>query len=197
MNHAKCALGIRKTPGVIELCQSSARRRVQMVEANETAFRLRRPAARGDRRYAGRQVLDAIVDGRLPQAPISQVLNFWVTEVSDGVAAIEGEPAASSQSRWCCRRRLSSHPHGPRGPAPRIRCFRVDLDTQRSRPRGISQGLSRPRPTECAPRRVSSRGDDRLFWLKCMCSAGTARSWPTALYWCSEEPSEPSPSRTD
>ena len=41
---------------------------------------------------AGRQVLDAIVDGRLPQAPISQVLNFWLTE--DGVAAFEGEPAA-------------------------------------------------------------------------------------------------------
>ena len=26
----------------------------------------------------GRQVPDAIVDGRLPQAPISQVLNFWL-----------------------------------------------------------------------------------------------------------------------
>src|SRR5277367_2847539 len=42
----------------------------------------------------GRQVLDAIVDGRLPQAPISQVLNFWLTEVGDGVAVFEGEPAA-------------------------------------------------------------------------------------------------------
>src|SRR5271163_844886 len=42
----------------------------------------------------GRQVLDAIVDGRLPQAPISQVLNLWLTEVGDGVAVFEGEPAA-------------------------------------------------------------------------------------------------------
>ncbi len=42
----------------------------------------------------GRQVLEAIVDGRLPQAPISQVLNFWLTEVGDGFAVFEGEPAA-------------------------------------------------------------------------------------------------------
>jgi uncharacterized protein (TIGR00369 family) len=42
----------------------------------------------------GRQVLDAIVDGRLPQAPISQVLNFWLTEVGDGLAVFEGAPAA-------------------------------------------------------------------------------------------------------
>lgn len=42
----------------------------------------------------GRQVLEAIVDGQLPQPPISQVLSFWLTEVGDGVAVFEGEPAA-------------------------------------------------------------------------------------------------------
>jgi uncharacterized protein (TIGR00369 family) len=40
----------------------------------------------------GRQLLQAIVDGRLPQAPISQALSFWIVEVGDGFAAFEGTP---------------------------------------------------------------------------------------------------------
>ena len=40
----------------------------------------------------GRQILQAIIDGRLPQAPISQHLTFWITEVGDGFAVFEGEP---------------------------------------------------------------------------------------------------------
>lgn len=40
----------------------------------------------------GRQVLQAIIDGRLPQAPISQNMTFWITEVGEGFAAFEGEP---------------------------------------------------------------------------------------------------------
>jgi uncharacterized protein (TIGR00369 family) len=42
----------------------------------------------------GRQVLQAIIDGRLPQAPISKMLSFWIVEVADGFAAFEGEPNA-------------------------------------------------------------------------------------------------------
>jgi hypothetical protein len=48
----------------------------QMVEAAKKAYVydvLPRETISG---MTGRQVLDAIVDGRLPQAPISQVLNF-------------------------------------------------------------------------------------------------------------------------
>lgn len=41
---------------------------------------------------SGRQVLQAIVDGRFPQAPISETLTFWLTEVGDGFAVFEGEP---------------------------------------------------------------------------------------------------------
>jgi len=41
---------------------------------------------------SGREVLQAIVDGRLPQAPISETLTFWLTEVNDGFAVFEGEP---------------------------------------------------------------------------------------------------------
>jgi len=42
----------------------------------------------------GRQVLQAIIDGELPQAPISQLMSFWITEVGDGFAAFEGDPGA-------------------------------------------------------------------------------------------------------
>lgn len=42
----------------------------------------------------GREVLQAIVDGRLPQAPISQTMSFWLTGVGEGTAVFEGEPAA-------------------------------------------------------------------------------------------------------
>jgi uncharacterized protein (TIGR00369 family) len=41
---------------------------------------------------SGRQLLQAIIDGRLPQAPISQTLSFWLVAVGDGFAAFEGEP---------------------------------------------------------------------------------------------------------
>lgn len=40
---------------------------------------------------SGKAVLQAIVDGRLPQAPISQFASFWLVEVGDGSAVFEGE----------------------------------------------------------------------------------------------------------
>src|SRR5262249_53803169 len=40
----------------------------------------------------GKQILQAIIAGELPQAPISQALTFWIVEVGDGFAAFEGEP---------------------------------------------------------------------------------------------------------
>lgn len=43
---------------------------------------------------SGRDILQAIVDGRLPQAPISQTMSFWIVEVGDGFAAFEGEPGS-------------------------------------------------------------------------------------------------------
>ena len=42
----------------------------------------------------GKEILQAIIDGRLPQAPISQQLTFWITEVGDGFAVFEGEPGS-------------------------------------------------------------------------------------------------------
>jgi hypothetical protein len=76
------------------LDQTFAASQPKMVEATKQPFAydvLPHEAVAG---MAGRQVQDAIVDGRLPQGSISQVLSFWLTEVGDGVAAFEGEPAA-------------------------------------------------------------------------------------------------------
>lgn len=43
---------------------------------------------------SGREILQRIIDGSFPQAPISQQLSFWIVEVGDGMAAFEGEPNA-------------------------------------------------------------------------------------------------------
>lgn len=40
---------------------------------------------------SGKAVLEAIVDGRLPQPPIAETLGFWLVEVGEGFAAFEGE----------------------------------------------------------------------------------------------------------
>jgi uncharacterized protein (TIGR00369 family) len=40
----------------------------------------------------GREVLQAIVDGILPQPPICETLSFGIVEVGDGFAAFSGEP---------------------------------------------------------------------------------------------------------
>src|SRR5215831_20886828 len=45
-------------------------------------------------RMSGKEILQAIIDGRLPQPPISETLSFWLVEIGDGVAAFEGEPGA-------------------------------------------------------------------------------------------------------
>jgi uncharacterized protein (TIGR00369 family) len=41
---------------------------------------------------SGREILQAIIDGELPQPPIAETMSFWITEVGDGFAAFEGEP---------------------------------------------------------------------------------------------------------
>jgi acyl-coenzyme A thioesterase PaaI-like protein len=40
----------------------------------------------------GKEIVQAIIDGSLPQAPVSETMSFWITEVGDGLAAFEGEP---------------------------------------------------------------------------------------------------------
>lgn len=45
--------------------------------------------------HSGRDLLQAIVDGRLPQAPVGQPMSFRLAEVGDGLAVFEGEPVPS------------------------------------------------------------------------------------------------------
>jgi acyl-coenzyme A thioesterase PaaI-like protein len=40
---------------------------------------------------SGRQMLEAMIAGRLPAPPIAQTLGFWLVEVGDGECAFEGE----------------------------------------------------------------------------------------------------------
>ena len=42
----------------------------------------------------GRDFLQAVIDGKLPQPPICETLSFRLVEVGDGFAAFEGEPGA-------------------------------------------------------------------------------------------------------
>jgi len=39
----------------------------------------------------GREMLQAMIDCKIPAPPIAQTLNFWIVEVGDGYALFEGE----------------------------------------------------------------------------------------------------------
>jgi uncharacterized protein (TIGR00369 family) len=56
------------------------------------AYGLATPAQIAGR--TGKEILQAIIDGDLPQPPIAQTLSFWLTEVGDGFAAFAGEPGS-------------------------------------------------------------------------------------------------------
>lgn len=43
---------------------------------------------------SGLEVMQAVVDGRLPQAPISRTMHFLLVEVGPGLAVFEGRPDA-------------------------------------------------------------------------------------------------------
>jgi len=57
-----------------------------------TEYRYGLPSPSEAEGMTGKEILQAIIEGRLPQAPISQHMTFWITEVGDGFAAFEGEP---------------------------------------------------------------------------------------------------------
>jgi len=48
-----------------------------------------RPEAAG---MSGKELLQAVIDGRLPQPPIGKTMSFRLVEVGDGFAAFEGHP---------------------------------------------------------------------------------------------------------
>jgi uncharacterized protein (TIGR00369 family) len=40
----------------------------------------------------GKEILQAIIDGRLPQPSMAKTLSFWIVLAGDGFAAFEGDP---------------------------------------------------------------------------------------------------------
>ena len=48
----------------------------------------------------GREILRAIIDGRLPQAPISKTMSFWIVEVGEGFAASRASREIICSIRW-------------------------------------------------------------------------------------------------
>ena len=48
----------------------------------------------------GKQILQAIIEGEFPQAPISRALTFWIVEVGDGFAAFEGGQGRICSTLW-------------------------------------------------------------------------------------------------
>jgi len=50
------------------------------------------PTAAETAGMSGREILQAIIDGKLPQPPIARTMTFWLTDVGDGFAGFEGEP---------------------------------------------------------------------------------------------------------
>jgi uncharacterized protein (TIGR00369 family) len=61
-----------------------------MDRVNEFNYGVPAPADVAGR--TGREILQAIVDGELPQPPIARTMSFWITEIGDGFAAFEGDP---------------------------------------------------------------------------------------------------------
>lgn len=41
---------------------------------------------------SGKELLQAMIDGRLPGPPIAETMSFWLVEVGNGFAVFEGDP---------------------------------------------------------------------------------------------------------
>jgi uncharacterized protein (TIGR00369 family) len=61
-----------------------------IVPMSEVRYGL--PTAEETAGKTGREILQAIVDGKLPQPPICETLSFRLVEVGEGFAAFVGEP---------------------------------------------------------------------------------------------------------
>jgi hypothetical protein len=46
----------------------------------------------------GRQMLQAMIEGKIPAPPIAQTLTFWLVEVGDGTCVFEGETGPHLQN---------------------------------------------------------------------------------------------------
>ena len=44
----------------------------------------------------GREMLQAMIAGKIPAPPIAQTLSFWLVEVGDGTCVFEGDTGTAS-----------------------------------------------------------------------------------------------------
>ena len=66
---------------------------MERIDGARTVWlRLRGGGSAGNCPTDRQEILQAIIDGRLPQPPISRTLTLWLVEIGDGFAAFEGEP---------------------------------------------------------------------------------------------------------
>src|SRR5215470_18998972 len=126
----------------------------------------------------GKQILQAIIEGEFPQAPISRALTFWIVEVSDGFAAFEGEPGqhllnpmGAVHGGWALTL-IDSVRH-----VPGTRCCPQELASQRSKLRAISRGLLRRQRAGCVLRAVSSPMAVKLFRQRRRSAIPVAAFW--------------------
>jgi uncharacterized protein (TIGR00369 family) len=63
-----------------------------MLSASSFVYGLPNPAEVAG--MTGREILQAIIDRKIPAPPISRTLNFWIVEVGDGAVVFEGETKA-------------------------------------------------------------------------------------------------------
>jgi uncharacterized protein (TIGR00369 family) len=61
----------------------------QMLAASSFVYGLPNPAEVAG--MTGREMLQAMIDRKIPAPPIAQTLNFWIVEVGDGSCVFEGE----------------------------------------------------------------------------------------------------------
>ena len=61
-----------------------------MTQVMEMKYGLPTPAEIAGK--TGREIMQAIIDGALPQPTICETMSFWLAEIGDGVAVFEGDP---------------------------------------------------------------------------------------------------------
>lgn len=60
-----------------------------MLAASSFRYGVAKPAEVAG--MTGREIMQALIDGKVPAPPIAQTLTFWLTEVGDGYAVFEAD----------------------------------------------------------------------------------------------------------
>jgi hypothetical protein len=109
-------------------------------------------------RLTGKEILQAIISGRLPHPPISKTMTFWLVEIGEGFAAFEGEPGdhllnpmGTAHGGWAMT--LIDSATGCAG----YSLIPAGAGFRRLRPRSISRDRSPAIPGASGPKRMSYR----------------------------------------